>query len=236
MIQTLISVAPKLSPIVYKIIESDQNHWYGNQFIVDYGVIRSLHFEAFDYEDQFIIVERIDAERSRWWIKNFDADTKIWDGTSFLPDGGCRSLDALMKASLFHDVVYARMEEISKATGISVEQLQAFADDMLKILADGYGAKQSVTTPIHWIVRLGGSLYHRIKKYIPIFIVLSLCGCYTIQTEMGSPPPEVYWTGPVFSSLLTTPELQDDDFIVPIDGSDSTHVLDDSRGGLQTIL
>lgn len=209
MIKTLISVAPKATPIVYDFvkaaIEADQNHWYGNKFIADYGVIRTLHFKAFDYEDSFLIVERIDDEHSHWWIKNFDAETKIWDGTSFLPDKGFRSLDALLKASLFHDVIYERMKAISEKTGVSESALQAFADDMLKLLADSYGAKKAITTPVHWLVRTGGMLYHKVKGYfgmtiIAIGLLLSvLCnGCYTIRTEMLNDPPDIQITEPIF--------------------------------------
>lgn len=212
MIKTLISVAPKAAPIVYDFvksaIEADQNHWYGNKFIADYGVIKTLHFKAFDYEDEFLIVERIDDEHSHWWIKNFDAKTKVWDGTSFLPDKGFRSLDALLKASLFHDVIYERMKAISEKTGVSESALQAFADDMLKLLADGYGAKKYITNPVHWLVRTGGMLYHKIKghfKTIVIAIGLSLSvfcnGCYTIRTEMLNDPPDIQWIGPVFDIL-----------------------------------
>ena len=210
MIKTLISVAPKAAPIVYDFVksavEADQNHWYGNKFIADYGVIRTLHFKAFDYEDSFLIVERIDDEHSHWWIKNFDANTKVWDGTSFLPDKGFRSLDALLKASLFHDVLYERMKAISEKTGVSESALQAFADDMLKLLADSYGAKKAITNPVHWLVRTGGMLYHKVKGYfgmaiVAIGLLLSvLCnGCYTIRTEMLNDPPDIQITEPIFN-------------------------------------
>lgn len=236
MIQTLISVAPKVAPIVYKMIEADQNHWYGNQFITDYGVIRTLHFKAFDYEDEFLVVERIDDERSHWYIKNFDAETKVWDGTSFLPDGGCKSLHALLKASLFHDVTYERMKAISEKTGVPIEKLQAFADDMLKILADGYGAKKSVTSPIHWLVRTGGMLYHKLKGIVGLLLLLGAltCGCYTIRTEMESPPPEIYPTEPYYGqdssrTLFNNFLMGNDETYVQTPPSASTPLLSDSR-------
>ena len=201
MTKTLISVAPQLAPIVYSLIEKDGNHEYGLTYNVDYGVIRTTHFSAFDYEDDVLLVQKIDEERAHWWIKSFSPGNGYWDGTSLLPDKGKYAFcdfNALFKASVFHDVVYKKVEAISKATGVPEEKLLAFADDMLKILADGYGASSKMTTPIHWLVRTGGSLYHKLKKLIVVAIVVSLlCGCYTIKTEMESPPPDIEWTGPI---------------------------------------
>jgi hypothetical protein len=156
-----------------------------------------------------LLVEKIDNERSHWWFKEFQPGKGYWDGTSLLPDKGkygFLNFDALFKASLFHDVTYKKAEAISKATGIPVEKILAFADDMLKILAEGYGAKKSFTTPIHTIVRFGGSLYHKIKKYLSVIVIAFLCygliGCYSVQTEMENQnPPDIHWIGPVFTSL-----------------------------------
>ncbi len=208
MIQTLVSVAPKIVPVVYKVLKEDANHFYGNQFIVDYGVIRTTHFKAFDYEDEFLVVERVDDERSHWWIKNFEPETKIWDGSSLALDKGkiwFLDFDALFRASMAHDVIYERAEAISKATGIPVKKILAFADDCLKILAEGYGASPKMTTPLHKILRFGGNMFHQIKKLIGIFLVTLLCGCYSIQTEIESPVPEIHWTGPF--SFDTTNKL-----------------------------
>lgn len=205
MIQTLISVAPKVVPIVYDLIEKDQNHEYGLKYNVDYGIIRTTHFKAFDYIDDVLVVERVDDERSHWWIKSFEPGKGLWDGTSCLPDKGkigFLNFDALFRASLFHDVLYKLSEAISKATGVPVSKILAFADDMLAILSNGYGASKKMTGPIHTIVRFGGSLYHKIKKLLVLALLLSLslslCGCYTVQTEMESPPPDIEWTGPFF--------------------------------------
>ena len=209
MMKTLISAAPELVPIVYDILEKDGNHEYGLQYNVDYGVIRTTHFKAFDYIDDVIVVQKVDEERSHWWFKAFEPGKGYWDGTSLLPDKGkigFLNFDALFKASLFHDVVYKKAEAISKATGIPVAKILAFADDMLKILGNGYGATNILTDPIHTIVRFGGSLYHKIKKYLSVVVVAFLCngliGCYSIQTEMENEnPPDIHWIGPVFTSL-----------------------------------
>jgi len=201
MVQTLISVAPKVAPIIYDILEKDGNHEYGLQYNVDYGVIRTTHFKAFDYIDDVLVVERVDDERSHWWIKSFKPGNGLWDGTSLLPDKGkigFLDFNALFKASVFHDVLYKKAEAISKATGIPVEKILAFADDMLKILSEGYGASKKMTGPVHTLVRFGGSLYHKIKKLLVLALLLSLCGCYTVQTEMEGPPPDIEWTGPFF--------------------------------------
>lgn len=192
-------------PIVYKAvadaIRADQNHTYGLMHSVDYGVIRTTHFAAFDYEDDFLLVEKVDENRAHWWLKAFSPDSGIWDGTSLLPDKGTADFDALFKASLFHDVGYERAEAISKATGIPVEALLAFFDDCLRILSRQYGASASTSKSVWWLTRVGGSLYHKIKRWFSVIVVAALTatlvGCFTLQTEIeNETPPEIHWTGP----------------------------------------
>ena len=242
MVQTLISIAPKVVPLVYDILEKDSNHEYGLRYNADYGVIRTTHFKAFDYIDDVLVVEKVDDERSHWWIKAFEPGKGYWDGTSLLPDKGkigFLNFDALFKASLFHDVVYKKVEALSKATGVPEEKLLAFADDMLDILAEGYGASKKMARPIHSIVRFGGSLYHKLKKIIGVFLIATLCGCYSLQTEMEGDPPEIITIGPVLItitnaihdaqiSLLTNSVPQNDKIIVPTEQSPSTTILSDS--------
>lgn len=193
----------QLAPIVYNLakdaLEKDTNHFYGLTYDVDYGIIKTSRFKAFDYEDDLFLVQKVDEERSHWWIKAFSAETKFWDGTSNLPDGGTVSLDALFRASLFHDCGYEKVEDMSKATGIPEETLLAFFDDCFKILAEGYGASKKVTNPVYQALRSFGSLYHKIRKLLAIIIIVALvAGCYTVKTEMESPPPTIEWTGPYF--------------------------------------
>lgn len=208
MMNTLITVIPKLVPLVYDIIEKDGNHEYGLKYNADYGVIRTTHFKAFDYIDDLLVVEKVDDYHSHWWIKSFEAGKGYFDGTSLMPDKGkfwIFDFDALFKAALFHDCVYKKADDISKATGVPINKILAFADDMLKLLADCYGAKKSITNPVHWLVRTGGMLYHKVKGYfgttiIVIGLLLSVfCnGCYTIRTEMLNDPPDIQITEPIF--------------------------------------
>jgi hypothetical protein len=105
-------------------------------------------------------------------------------------------LDALLRASVFHDVGYARVEAISKATGIPVKDLLAFFDDCLKLLAEGYGASKKLTNPVYQALRFGGSWYHKLMKLFAIALVLLTMGCYTVKTTMLDPPPDIQYTGP----------------------------------------
>lgn len=77
MIQTLISAAPKVLPVVYDILEKDGNHEYGLKYNVDYGIIRTTHFKAFDYIDDVIVVERVDEERSHCGLKHLSREKDI---------------------------------------------------------------------------------------------------------------------------------------------------------------
>lgn len=196
------SIAPKLAPIIYKLAkdayESDHDHWYGLTYNVCYGKVTTKRFKAFDYEDDLFLVEKVNEDTSIWWIKAFEPETHYWDGTSNLPDRGTKSLDALLRASLFHDCGYAKVEDISKATGIPEKDLLAFFDDCFKLLSEGYGASKKVTNPIYQVLRLGGSLYHKIMKLLALLTFLTLFqGCYSVQTHFEDPtPPEIHFTGP----------------------------------------
>lgn len=198
----------ELAPIVYKLakeaIEKDHDHWYGLQGPVDYGRIKTSRFPAFNYQDDFLLVEKVNEDTSHWWLKSFDPESKIWDGTSNLPDKGCKSLDALFRASVFHDVGYARVEAISKATGIPVKDLLAFFDDCLKLLAEGYGAKKAVTGPVYHALRFGGSLYHKLMKLfgILVFAIFFVTGCYAVKTQLLDEPPQYIFTGPFTQEQL----------------------------------
>lgn len=195
-LQTAISL--KLTPLVYDVLQKDGDHEYGLKEDVPYGVIHTKHFPAFDYEDDVLKVTKVSKWRSRWLIKSFEPGQGLFDGTSLLPDKGTRSLDAIFKAALFHDVVYKRVEAISKATGIPQDKIFAFADDVFKLLADGYGADKRLTSVIHTLVRFGGSLYHKVMKALALLtILLGSSSCYTIQTELEDPPPQnLQITGP----------------------------------------
>ena len=190
----------EIAPIIYKMakeaIEKDHDHWYGLVGPVDYGRIKTSRFPAFNYQDDFLLVEKVNEDTSHWWLKSFDPESKIWDGTSNLPDKGCKSLDALFRASVFHDVGYARVEAISKATGIPVKDLLAFFDDCLKLLAEGYGASKKLTNPVYQALRLGGSIYHKVMKWFALILVLLTVGCYTVKTTILDGPPDIEFTGP----------------------------------------
>ena len=194
------TVVPIVIKIAKRIYEADNDHFYGLQEQVSYGVIRTERFKAFDYEDELFIVKKIDEYRSDWTIKPFEPETKFWNATSNLPDHGTKTLECLFLASLFHDCGYEKVEAISKATGIPEDTLLAFFDDCFKILSEGYGASKKVTNPIYQALRCFGSLYHKIRKLIAIAILVSLIsGCYSLQTEMENPtPPDIHWYGPYF--------------------------------------
>ena len=206
-LKTILSKAAPIIPIVYKLahtaIEADQNHWYGLEHNVDYGVFKTSHFKGFSFINEFLVVEKVDEERIHVLIKAFPPESKIWDGTSILPDKGTKNLDALMKASLFHDVWYEFMEDLAKAANCRATNVQAFADDVLKILGVGYGAKKSFIKPIYQILRFGGTFYHKIKKtLILVALTLFIGGCYSVKTEMEIEPPEIHFTGPFTQEQL----------------------------------
>lgn len=200
---TTLAAIGEVTPIIYKLakraVEADHNHFYGLLSTVDYGRIQTSRFPAFSYKDEVWLIEKVNDDTMHFWLQGFEPESKLWDGTSNLPDGGTKSLDCLFRASLFHDCGYAKVEDISKATGIPEKDLLAFFDDCFKILAEGYGASKKVTNPVYQALRLGGSLYHKIMKlFAVVLILLTLQGCYSVKTQLLDPPPEVQFTGPFF--------------------------------------
>ena len=198
---SFVSTATKIAPVVYSLVreavESDHDHWYGLTYNLNFGKIRTSRFKAFDYEDDLWLVERVSDDTSIWWLKSFAPETHYWDGTSNLPDKGTKSLDAMLKASVFHDCGYAKVEAMSKATGIPEKDLLAFFDDCFKLLSEGYGASKKVTGPVYQILRIGGSLYHRLMKWLAAFLVLlTSAGCCSVQTELLDEPPDFTFSGP----------------------------------------
>ena len=245
---------------VYDVLEKDGNHEYGLKYPVDYGTIRTEHFPAFDYEDEVLCVTKVDESHSRWIIKDFEAGHGYFDGTSLMPDKGrfwIFDFDAIFKAACFHDVVYKQAEKISKATGIPVEKILAFADDMWKILAEGYGASKKVTNPIYQCLRFGGSLYHKLRKVLAFLLTVAALSavppgtvaCYSVKTEMEGPPPDISWVGPFYdfatnaidriedaqNHFLTNSVPQNDKIIIPTNEDASTHVPGDSTTISETI-
>lgn len=198
---TTLTAIGQITPVLYKLakdaVAKDHDHFYGLLSTVDYGRIQTTRFPAFNYKDEVWLIEKVNDDTMHFWLQGFEPESKLWDGSSNIPDGGCKSLDALLKASVFHDCFYAKVEDISKATGIPVETLLAFADDVLKLLADGYGASKKVTNPIYQALRLGGGLYHKIMKWFALILVLLTCGCYSVQTKLLDPPPDIQYTGPM---------------------------------------
>lgn len=250
-----------VTPIIYKLakkaLQSDTDHWYGLTYPVDYGTIRTERFKAFDYEDDLFSVTKVGEDRSRWILKAFDPETKYWDGVSNLKDRGTVTLDALFRASVFHDCGYSKVEAISKATGIPEEVLLAFFDDCFKILAEGYGASKKFTNPIYQCLRFGGSLYHKLRKALAFLLTVAALSavppgtmaCYSVKTEMEGPPPDVSWVGPFFdfatnaidriedaqNHFLTNSVPQNDKIIIPTNEDASTHVPGDSTTISETI-
>ena len=203
---TTLTAIGQITPVLYKLakdaVAKDHDHFYGLLSTVDYGRIQTTRFPAFNYKDEVWLIEKVNDDTMHFWLQGFEPESKLWDGSSNIPDGGCKSLDALLKASVFHDCFYAKVEAISKATGIPESKLLAFADDVLKLLAEGYGASKKLTNPVYQALRFGGSIYHKVMKWFALILVLLTCGCYSVKTTLLDPPPDIHFTGPFTQEQL----------------------------------
>lgn len=202
----IIPAIQAVAGFAYSVIEKDHDHYYGLLSPVDYGEIVTDRFAPFDYSDSFVIFRKLSEKSFNLILQPFDPSTRIWDGTSMLPDGGTRNLDALLKASVGHDVIYERAKAISEATGVPESALLAFADDLLKISADRYGCSKRFSKTVWNFLRIGGSLYHRIMGIfgttaISVILAGFVGGCRLDSPEnhtaiLDPNPPEILYTGP----------------------------------------
>lgn len=210
-------------------IKKDQNHWYTLSEPVYYIGIATEHFAPFYYEDEVLYIEPQNKKtpdgklKFDIVVKPFTWETHFWDGTSLLPDKGNKTLDALFRASLLHDVIYERVEQISKTTGIPVKCLLAFADDCLKLVADYNEANPFLTRIVHSITRFGGSIYHKLKKLLIVPLVLTISSnlaCYSIQTTIDEIPTQINYSGPYTEDFTDQADQADQE-----DQADSSPVV-----------
>lgn len=186
---------PAVSSVVYKAVKSDHDHHYGLVYPVSYGKITTDRFKAVDFDNGVLVMKRLGDDSFDTTILPFEPDSGIWDGTSNLPDKGTVNLDALFRASLGHDVFYKFAKDIAKAAGCRESDVLAFADDFLKLVADGNGCSGKTSSIVYRILRMFGGLYHRVMRYVPVIVLATSCEHAepSIHTHVSNTNPSITW-------------------------------------------
>lgn len=194
---TIIQTLPAVSSVVYKAIRKDRSNRYGLVYAVDYGTVRTTRFKAFDFDNGVLQFIKEADDAFEMLIKPFTPESEIWDGTSNLPDGGTRDLDALLRASLGHDTIYKFAEQLAKAGNTTVEAILAFADDFFKISSDANGCSPKVSKVIYHVLRNLGLLYHKAMKVLTL-VAITVCPACVFEnpsdfTSIEFPAPPIVW-------------------------------------------
>ncbi len=145
-----------------------------------------------------------DGEWAQVWLNPYEstAEDNICDGASRFPDVFL-GVD-LRPGAAFHDPYYLEMDAIAKALGCDVAIVRKFGDDAFTSinLAENVGKRfvKSVSTMVHWGVRLAGGVYHNAHKggvaVLLALAVLALSGC--VNTAFDDPGS---YTSPVIEKV-----------------------------------
>ena len=121
----------------------------------------------------------------KWCLPSFNKfestkENNYCDGASKFPDVFF-GID-LRPGSVAHDTTYREAEEIAKAFGVPVSVVLKFADNLFTSvnLAENRGKPcvKTVSTMVHWGVRMFGGIYHAMKiVFLSALLVTALAGC-----------------------------------------------------------
>ena len=107
----------------------------------------------------------------------FKSDELMWDGVTGLPDTDYES----MLASLFHDLLYVYMEDLSSKINKPVKEVRKWADQIFWAIWNGASRSwvEKLKAKIAFgTVRTFGGIYHTVSKWFLIIAALSLLsGC-----------------------------------------------------------
>ena len=145
-----------------------------------------------------------DGEWAQVWLNPYEstAENNICDGASRFPDVFL-GID-LRPGAAFHDPYYLEMDEIAKAFGVPVSVVRRLGDRGFTSinLAENEGKPhvKTVSTMVHWGVRIAGGIYHNAHKggvaVLLALAVLALSGC--VSTAFDDPGS---YTSPVIEKV-----------------------------------
>lgn len=133
-----------------------------------------------------------DGEWVQVWLNPYEstAENNICDGASRFPDVFL-GVD-LRPGAAFHDPFYIEMDAIATALGCDVAIVRKFGDDAFTSvnLAENAGKPlvETVSTMVHWGVRLAGGIYHKrhlATAVVAAILLAGLSGC--VATAFDNP-------------------------------------------------
>ena len=181
--QNIVGLLPILGKI-FEFIKEDNNHYYG---LIEPIIIRNIDcskfFKPFNYSDNIISISKVEnSNKINIVINPFPAESKLFNGTSFLPDKGNKYFDITFLCACIHDVLYDRLEILAEYTNINEKKLRKFADVLLGNLIYYAGGKTKGfkiwSKIVYTFTRIGGGIYHMVNKILIFLILTSLIsGC-----------------------------------------------------------
>ena len=145
-----------------------------------------------------------DGEWAQIWLNPYEstAENNICDGASRFPDVFL-GVD-LRPGSAFHDPWYIEMEDIAKTFGCDEAVVRDLGDNGFTSINlaenDGKRFVKTVSTMVHWGVRIAGGIYHNAHKggvaVAVLLASLALAGC--VGTSFDDPGG---YTSPVIEKV-----------------------------------
>lgn len=143
-----------------------------------------------------------DGEWVQVWLNPYEstAEDNICDGATCFPDTLC-GVD-FRPGAAFHDPFYIEMDDIARVLGCDVKIVRDFGDDGFTSinLAENVGKRfvKTLSTMVHWGVRIAGGIYHDKHKAVVVAVLLALLlgGC--VSSSFDNPDD---YTSPVIEKV-----------------------------------
>lgn len=190
--------AEKLAKILIKkgkeyvkaALEKDAANRYSLKQTWYLPLIESHGLPAGEYHGR-VINAICDGEWIQVWLNAYEstAEDNICDGATCFPDTFL-GVD-FRPGAAFHDPWYLELEDMAKAFGCEVGLLRDIGDDTFTSvnLAENAGKPfvETISTMVHWGVRIAGGIYHNKHKAVVavaiLLAALALGGCVTSVFE-----------------------------------------------------
>lgn len=168
---------------VVDYVRNDLTNYYGLQQEVSVVVRGEGVTELFGNEERMICVPFLTIWSDTTGKKvvltahPFTANDKMWNGPNVIPNDDYES----MLASLFHDLLYANLELLSKQTNQPTSEVRRWSDKILYCVWSS--ASRSKIERIkarigYGVCRCFGGIFHSLTKwFIFIVAILTLAGC-----------------------------------------------------------
>jgi hypothetical protein len=176
----LLSIGKAVFSAASKAYRTDRANRYG---LREPWTLPLLNLDLKAYDGRYIRIVP-DNGKTRVTVLPYDGD--VCDGASFAPD----SPKGAIPGALFHDPWYAEAKNIAKAWGWSEDAVLRIGDRILSTIMLRAGGNHVIARVYFNAVWYLGSAFRRVRKVLPIIIVVASALCLAGCTSCLSPPDE----------------------------------------------